>query len=100
GGTAKAVFFAISAGGYRAGGSVGDGYIKHDERVYIHCALPVTDDTKAILMYRAADETSYVSVNGRERETLRHGRAGPPTSLDEQWARAYPGEKWSDADLV
>jgi len=94
GGTSRATCFAVSVGGNRAFGYVGDGFLKSGERVYIHCELPQAEDTKALLLFRGMDETSYARARGALRSTLSTDRNRPPTTFSQEWERVYPGETW------
>jgi hypothetical protein len=64
GGTSRATCFALSVAGQRASGYVGDGFLKPGERIQIHCELPQSEDTKALLLFRGMDETSYARARG------------------------------------
>jgi len=100
GGWARAALFAMSVADQRASSYLGDGFIAPGERVFIHCELPQSGDTKAMLLYRGMDETSYRVVRGGVRETLSDQRDRPETSLGKEWAEVYPGDDWNAKTAV
>jgi hypothetical protein len=100
GGWARAALFAMSVGDLRASSYLGDSLIAPGERIYVHCALPQSEDTKVLLLFRGMNETSYRVVRGRSRETLSEDRDRPETSLGREWEDAFPGDDWMSKTVV
>jgi hypothetical protein len=100
GGWARAALFAMSVRDQRASSYLGDGFVAPGERVFIRCELPQSGDTKAMLLYRGMDETTYRIKRGKPRETLSDQRERPETSLGREWEEAYPGDDWLSKTAV
>ncbi len=97
---ARAALFAMSVDDQRASSYLGNGFIAPGERIFVHCELPQSGDTKVMLLFRGMDETSYRVVRGGVRETLSDQRDRPETSLGKEWAEIYPGDDWNTKTAV
>lgn len=90
GGVARGTSYALTAAGQKAVGMIGDGFLHHAVKVYIHTDLPASDDAECVVMWRNVDESSWAVSRTSARRRMRKGREGPVTKINEAWRRFYP----------
>ena len=99
GGTARGAAFALVAGRKQVSDLIGDGFMASGAKVLVQTDLPIDDNAECIVLWRNADESSWVldrvGPARRLRRATRSGKArrrAKSTSLDEAWARCYPND--------
>lgn len=90
GGVARGTVFALASGGMKAVGHIGDGFLRGGQKVYVHAALPQTEDAECVVMWRNVDESSWAVSRQSPKVRLRRRRKGRVTNISEAWQRFYP----------
>ncbi len=91
GGVAKGAAYTIAVGAHHGTNWLGDGFIAPGDKIVVSPDMPADGRGYAVVMYRTADESSWVATADGRRVRLRKGSKGAvATSAAEVWSRAYP----------
>lgn len=100
GGTTKGTAYQVVAGGERALGWLGDGFLAPGDKVLVSPELPLDDDAEAQVVYRTADESSWVVTRDGRKRRFRKGRKGGATPGDHLWKSMHPNVPWDTLPQV